>query len=84
MTPNRFTFFVHYIILSSCRNSHCIRGTSCNLGVESPTPKAILTGHQSEVLCVVVSAELGIVVSGSSGKDTSQLMYRTVVAMKDS
>lgn len=36
-------------------------------GVEKPTPKAILTGHQSEIACVVVSAELGIVVSGSKG-----------------
>ena len=37
-------------------------------GIEDPTPKATLTGHQSEVTCVVVSAELGIVVSGSAGK----------------
>ena len=40
----------------------------CIIGIESPTPKAVLTGHQSEVSCVVVSAELGIVVSGSIGK----------------
>ncbi|KAK2169770.1 hypothetical protein LSH36_7g14012 [Paralvinella palmiformis] len=37
------------------------------LGVDHPTPKAILTGHQSDVTYAVVSAELGIVVSGSKG-----------------
>ena len=70
LRPNKFTFFLQYIILLLLQNNHCIC-LSYYLGVESPTPKAILTGHQSEVLCVVVSAELGIVVSGSSGKDTS-------------
>ncbi|PVD34451.1 hypothetical protein C0Q70_05725 [Pomacea canaliculata] len=34
-------------------------------GSKYPTPKAVLTGHQSEVTCVAVIAELGIVVSGS-------------------
>ncbi|KAK2185649.1 hypothetical protein NP493_229g03011 [Ridgeia piscesae] len=36
-----------------------------NNSTEDPTPKATLTGHQSTVTCVLVSAELGIVVSGS-------------------
>lgn len=36
--------------------------------MECPTPKAILTGHQAEVSCLAVIAELGIVVSGSKGK----------------
>ncbi|CAH1776878.1 unnamed protein product [Owenia fusiformis] len=36
-----------------------------NGSVENPTPKATLTGHQEEVTCIVVSAELGIVISGS-------------------
>ena len=31
------------------------------------TPKAILTGHKAEVSCLAVSAELGIVISGSLG-----------------
>ena len=35
---------------------------------ENATPKAVLTGHKSAVTCVIVSAELGIVVSASKGK----------------
>ena len=42
--------------------------SSCFAGTEDPTPKATLTGHQSMVTCVLVSAELGIVVSGSLGE----------------
>ena len=40
----------------------------CVSGVECPTPKAVLTGHQAEVSCLAVIAELGIVVSGSKGQ----------------
>ena len=36
-------------------------------GLEHPTPKSTLTGHNSEVTCVSVLAELGMVVSGSKG-----------------
>lgn len=36
-----------------------------NGSLEHPTPKATLTGHESEVTCVGVLAELGIVISGS-------------------
>ncbi|CAI9734316.1 beige-like isoform X4 [Octopus vulgaris] len=32
---------------------------------EKPTPKATLTGHQTEVICVAVLSELGLVISGS-------------------
>lgn len=32
---------------------------------EKPTPKATLTGHQTEVICLAVFSELGLVVSGS-------------------
>ncbi|XP_076348345.1 neurobeachin-like [Tachypleus tridentatus] len=32
-----------------------------------PTPRATLTGHENPVMCVVVSAELGLVVSCSKG-----------------
>lgn len=42
----------------------CIVGES-----ELPTPRAVLTGHDQPVNCVVISAELGLVVSGSIGKD---------------
>lgn len=33
-----------------------------------PTPRATLTGHETEVTAVVISAELGLVVSGSRGE----------------
>ena len=36
---------------------------------EHPTPRAVLTGHDQPVSCVVISAELGLVISGSNGKD---------------
>lgn len=39
-------------------------------GLEHPTPKATLTGHESEVICVAVLAELGLVLSGSKGNIT--------------
>jgi len=32
---------------------------------EVPTPRAILTGHENTISCVSISAELGLVVSGS-------------------
>lgn len=35
---------------------------------EVPTPRATLTGHEQPVSCVVISAELGLVVSGSLGQ----------------
>ena len=34
---------------------------------ECPTPRAALTGHESAVTTVAVSAEMGLVVSGSRG-----------------
>ncbi|CAC5374326.1 NBEA [Mytilus coruscus] len=36
-----------------------------NGSMEHPTPKATLTGHETEVTCVAVLAELGLVFSGS-------------------
>ncbi|CAD5116250.1 DgyrCDS5159 [Dimorphilus gyrociliatus] len=44
--------------------SHAIVGD--NASIDTPTPKAILTGHHSTISSVVVSAELGIVVSASA------------------
>lgn len=32
---------------------------------EIPTPRAILTGHEHTITCVVISAELGLVISGA-------------------
>ena len=36
---------------------------------DTPTPRATLTGHETEVTAVVISAELGLVVSGSKGNN---------------
>ncbi|KAL3880046.1 hypothetical protein ACJMK2_032318, partial [Sinanodonta woodiana] len=36
-----------------------------NGSTEHPTPKATLTGHETEVTCVAVLAEMGLVISGS-------------------
>ncbi|UYV62662.1 LRBA [Cordylochernes scorpioides] len=48
--------------------TQAIAGDSSN--PEMPTPRATLTGHESEVTSIVVSAELGLVVSGSRGNHT--------------
>lgn len=32
------------------------------------TPRAILTGHDYEITCATICAELGLVISGSKGK----------------
>lgn len=33
-----------------------------------PSPRAVLTGHDQEVACVSVCAELGLVISGAKGQ----------------
>lgn len=33
-----------------------------------PAPRAVLTGHDHEVVCVSVCAELGLVISGAKGQ----------------
>jgi hypothetical protein len=35
---------------------------------ETTTPRAILTGHDCEITCAAICAELGLVLSGSLGK----------------
>ncbi|XP_036707924.1 lipopolysaccharide-responsive and beige-like anchor protein isoform X2 [Balaenoptera musculus] len=42
-------------------------GVGDNPGSETTTPRAILTGHDSEITCAAVCAELGLVLSGSKG-----------------
>ena len=37
-------------------------------GIDHPTRKSTLTGHNTEVTYVAVLAELGMVVSGSQGR----------------
>lgn len=41
------------------------------IGMDHPTPKATLTGHETEVTCVAVLAELGLVFSGSISKSVN-------------
>lgn len=51
--------------------------TDCNQGLllffffiegDFATPRAILTGHDYEITCAAICAELGLVISGSKGK----------------
>lgn len=44
--------------------------TSCYslLVGDYPAPRAVLTGHDHEVVCVSVCAELGLVISGAKGQ----------------
>ena len=51
---------------------------------DNPSPLAILTGHEQPVVCVDVSASLGLVVSGSQGmyrSNASQLKKRNALTM---
>lgn len=42
---------------------------------DCPTPRAALTGHESAITAVAVSAEMGLVVSGSQGLSTISQAY---------
>lgn len=42
------------------------QGGTGHLG-DTPSPRAVLTGHESPITAVVISAELGLVMSGSAG-----------------
>ncbi|XP_063080462.1 lipopolysaccharide-responsive and beige-like anchor protein isoform X2 [Cavia porcellus] len=42
-------------------------GIGDNPGSETTTPRAILTGHDYEITCAAICAELGLVLSGSQG-----------------
>lgn len=45
---------------------HCVS----RLLADYPAPRAVLTGHDQEVVCVSVCAELGLVISGAKGQST--------------
>ena len=47
---------------------------------EHPTPRAVLTGHDQAVSCVVISAELGLVISGSTGKSNEHIFRPVMTA----
>ena len=49
---------------------------------EHPTPRAVLTGHDQPVSCVVISAELGLVISGSNGNFIMIICKRTKKAVQ--
>lgn len=40
-----------------------------------PTPRAILTGHEHTITCAVISAELGLVISGARCEENNEI-YR--------
>lgn len=40
----------------------------CHTAGDYPAPRAVLTGHDHEVVCVSVCAELGLVISGAKGE----------------
>lgn len=42
----------------------------CHSLGDYPAPRAVLTGHDQEVVCVSVCAELGLVISGAKGQCT--------------
>lgn len=42
-----------------------------------PAPRAVLTGHDHEVVCVSVCAELGLVISGAKGEMEKMLFVNT-------
>lgn len=45
------------------------------------TPRAILTGHDYEITCAAVCAELGLVLSGSTGKSVCGTFVKRVCAV---
>ncbi|MEQ2209429.1 hypothetical protein XENOCAPTIV_030004, partial [Xenoophorus captivus] len=52
---------------------HHIIGDNPN-NSDYPAPRAVLTGHDHEVVCVSVCAELGLVISGAKGFDGQNLV----------
>lgn len=53
----------HGNIRALCR----VTPTVFPLSGDYPAPRAVLTGHDHEVVCVSVCAELGLVISGAKG-----------------
>ncbi len=54
-----------YIFCCMSNRSVCFL---CSFAGDYPAPRAVLTGHDYEVVCVSVCAELGIVISGAKGE----------------
>lgn len=53
-------------MLCECSVSMCF--VACYTAGDYPAPRAVLTGHDHEVVCVSVCAELGLVISGAKGQ----------------
>lgn len=52
----------------TCLSASAFCGSSVSLPGDYPAPRAVLTGHDHEVVCVSVCAELGLVISGAKGE----------------
>nr|XP_057936358.1 neurobeachin-like isoform X2 [Doryrhamphus excisus] len=48
------------------------------VNTDFPAPRAVLTGHDQEVACVAVCAELGLVISGAKGQKMSSTRLFTL------
>lgn len=57
---------VQVIFLENIRNNQ-LNKVICFCLADYPAPRAVLTGHDQEVVCVSVCAELGLVISGAKG-----------------
>lgn len=55
----------------------------CHLLGDYPAPRAVLTGHDQEVVCVSVCAELGLVISGAKGQCTLLSPFNVTVIREE-
>lgn len=58
---------VQVIFLENINNNQ-FNKVICFCSADYPAPRAVLTGHDQEVVCVAVCAELGLVISGAKGE----------------
>ena len=61
------------VCVSRCLGDYPVCVSRC-LG-DYPAPRAVLTGHDHEVVCVSVCAELGLVISGAKGQCVCVCVY---------
>ncbi|KAI1725268.1 beige/BEACH domain-containing protein [Ditylenchus destructor] len=63
------------VVLWHYNNANQAIAGEYNIAGEAPSPRSILTGHDAEIAAIVVSAEHGLVISGS--RDGTVLMHTT-------